>query len=127
LRLLLDSSVLIDVLRGQKSRRELLARLVSDGHHLKTTVVNVAEIYMGIRLGEAPRIEALFALLDCYALDAETAKQAGMLKSTWGKKGVTISLPDAIVAAIAIDQNCVLATDNRKDFPMPELNLYPLT
>ena len=127
MRLLLDSSVLIDVLRGQKSRRELLARLVSDGHHLKTTVVNVAEIYMGIRLGEAPRIEALFALLDCYALDAETAKQAGMLKSTWGKKGVTISLPDAIVAAIAIDQNCVLATDNRKDFPMPELNLYPLT
>ncbi len=127
MRLLLDSSVLIDVLRRQKARRELLARLVSDGHHLSTTVVNVAEIYMGIRLGEESRVQSLFALLDCYALDAETAKRAGLLKSTWGKKGIAISLPDAIVAAIAIDRDCILATDNRKDFPMPELNLYPLT
>lgn len=127
MRLLLDSSVLIDVLRGQKARRELLARLVSDGHNLSTTVVNVAEIYMGIRSSEEPRVQSLFALLECYPLDAETAKRAGMLKNMWGKKGIAISLPDAIVAAIAIDRDCILATDNRKDFPMPELNLYPLT
>jgi len=42
------------------------------------------------------------------------------------KKSKTIALPDAIVAAIAIKRGCTLMTDNRKDFAMPELNLYPL-
>jgi hypothetical protein len=30
------------------------------------------------------------------------------------------------VAATAIDRRCALLTDNRKDFPMRELHLYPL-
>jgi predicted nucleic acid-binding protein len=49
-----------------------------------------------------------------------------MLKSGWARKGRTLSLPDAIIAAIAIENECSLMTDNRKDFPMLELNLYPL-
>lgn len=28
--------------------------------------------------------------------------------------------------AVAMERNCVLLTDNRKDFPMPEVKLYPL-
>jgi predicted nucleic acid-binding protein len=32
-----------------------------------------------------------------------------------------------IIAAIAIEKQCSLMTDNRKDFPMAELSLYPLT
>ena len=33
------------------------------------------------------------------------------------------SLPDAIIASIALTQNCVLVTDNERDFPgVPTLN-----
>jgi hypothetical protein len=28
--------------------------------------------------------------------------------------------------AIAMERKCVLLTDNHKDFPMPEVKLYPL-
>jgi predicted nucleic acid-binding protein len=45
---------------------------------------------------------------------------------TWARKGHTLSLADAIVAAIAIERGCALLTDNRRDFPMPEVQLYPL-
>jgi hypothetical protein len=31
-------------------------------------------------------------------------------------KGWTLQLPDAVVAAICIEKNCVLVTDNRKEF-----------
>jgi predicted nucleic acid-binding protein len=51
----------------------------------------------------------------------------GLLKNEWTRKGHTLLLADAIIAAIAIERECSLMTDNRKDFPMPELKLYPLT
>ena len=126
MRLLLDTSVLIDILRGSKARRELLANLVSDGHYLTTTALNIVEVYMGLRPGDEARIEPLLSSLECYPLDARTAKQARLLKNTWARKGRAISLPDAIVAAIAIDRGCILMSDNRKDFTMPEITLYPL-
>jgi predicted nucleic acid-binding protein len=124
--LLLDTSVLIDTLRFRKQRRELLARLVEEGHRLSTTALNIAELYTGIRSGEETRTSFLLDSLECYALDCETGKQAGLLQNVWAKKGKTVSLPDAIVAAIAIDRGCTLMTDNRKDFPMSELSLYRL-
>jgi hypothetical protein len=43
MRLLLDPSALIDVLRLHHGRRELLAELAPDGHTLATTALNVAE------------------------------------------------------------------------------------
>lgn len=124
--LLLDTSVLIDTLRSRNGRKELLARLVEEGHRLTTTALNIVEVYAEIRSGEETRTSPLLDSLECYALDGETGKQAGLLKNVWAKKGKTVSLPDAIVAAIAIAQGCTLMTDNRKDFPMPELSLYPL-
>jgi predicted nucleic acid-binding protein len=52
MKLLVDTSVLIDTLRVRHGRRKLLASLVEDGHHLATTAINIAEIYSGIRAGE---------------------------------------------------------------------------
>jgi len=124
--LLLDTSVLIDVLRSRNARRELLARLVNEGHHFSTTVLNIAEVYAGVRPGENERTEALLGSLSCHELTASSGRHAGSLKNEWARKGRTLSLTDAIIAAIAIEKECTLITDNRKDFPMPELNLYPL-
>src|SRR5258708_27994250 len=124
--LLLDTSVLIVTLRSRKGRKELLAGLVKEGHLLATTSLNVVELYAGIRSGEETRTSLLLDALECYGLDCGTGKEAALLMNGWARKGKTISLPDAIVAAIAIERDCTLMTDNRKDFPMSELSLYPL-
>jgi len=124
--LLLDTSVLIDVLRSRKGRRELLARLANEGHSLATSTLNATELYAGVRFGEEARTDQLLHSLLCYDMGCTTGVRAGMLINDWGRKGKTISLPDAVIAAIAIERGCTLVTDNRKDFPMPELNLYPL-
>jgi predicted nucleic acid-binding protein len=125
-KLLLDTSVLIDVLRSRNQRRELLAGLVGFGHTLVTSALNIAELYAGIRAGEESRTEALLEGLECVELAASSARLAGRLKNAWARKGRTLTLADTIMAAIAIEGQCALLTDNAKDFPMREVQLYPL-
>jgi predicted nucleic acid-binding protein len=126
MRLLLDTSVLIDALRLRHGRRELLAQLVQAGHTLATTALNVAEVYAGMRPDEAQRTETLLGVLDCYELTGTSGRRAGALKQQWARKGRTLALEDMIVAAIALERECVLMTDNRKDFPMEELDKFDL-
>jgi hypothetical protein len=126
MKLLLDTSILIDALRRRKRRPELLAELVWAGHALCTTALNVAEVYAGMRPHEAPATEALLEGLECYGLSPQAARVAGKFISEWRRKGRTLQLPDTLVAAISAEQKCALVTDNRRDFPMPEVRLYPL-
>lgn len=126
MRLLLDTSVLIDVLRRRRGRRELLAELARAGHVLATTSLNVAEVYAGMRLAEEPQTETFLDGLDCYDLTRNAGQLAGKLKNEWGRKGRTLTIADTIIAAVALENRCVLMTDNRKDFPMPDLKCYPL-
>jgi predicted nucleic acid-binding protein len=126
MRILLDTSVLIDVLRLRNRRRELLLELVQTGHALCTSAINIAELYAGMRPWEEQHTDDLVAMLDCYELSKTTGRVAGTLKGQWAKKGRTLALTDTIIAAIALEHHCALMTDNRKDFPMPELDLYSL-
>jgi predicted nucleic acid-binding protein len=123
-KILLDSSVLIDVLRRRNGRREALAALVRAHESLATTSLNIAELYAGMRPGEEASTEALLDGLECFDLTGSAARLGGKLKNHYSKRGQTLSLADALIAAIAIEERCALLTDNRKDFPMPELQLY---
>jgi predicted nucleic acid-binding protein len=126
MKLLLDTSVLIDVLRRRNQRREFIAELVQAGHLLSTATLNVAELFAGMRANEEAQAEMLLAGLEVYELSGSGARLAGKFKNAWSRKGRTLTLADTIVAAIAVEQACQLLTDNQRDFPMPEVQLYPL-
>jgi hypothetical protein len=126
MQLLLDSSVLIDALRMRKGRREWLAKLVRDGIVLSTSALNVAEVYSGMRPEEEARTKEFLTALECREITASVAESAAKIKKQWAQKGRSLTLADTMVAAVAIEQGCPLATDNRKDFPMPRLQLYEL-
>ena len=123
---LLDTTVLIDALRGRQNRRALLAELVEGGHMLGTAAINIAEVYAGMRAGEEARTESLLSNLECYPLTAQVARRAGTLKYESARKGQTLSLAGMIVAATALENGLVLMTDNRKDFAVVRgLEVYP--
>ena len=86
MKLLLDTSILIDVLRHRNRRREFLAELVRGGHTLATTTLNVAEIYAGMRPAEEGRTEALLNGLELYELSGTSARLAGRLKGAWARE-----------------------------------------
>jgi predicted nucleic acid-binding protein len=124
--LLLDTSVLIDALRLRHRRRELLAELARGGHTLSTTALNVAEVHAEMRPEEEQPTEAFLAALECYDITPTAGRLAGSLKNRWARKGKTLALADTLVAAVALERRCTLMTDNRKDFPMPELSHFQL-
>ncbi len=123
---LLDTTVLLDVLRARQNRRSLLAELVAGGHVLATAAINIGEVYAGMRRGEENTTEAFLSSLECYPLTGAIARRAGSLKSAWAQKGRTLSLADMMVAATALEHGLSLMTDSRKDFPLAELSFYPL-
>ncbi len=124
--LLLDTTVLVDVLRARKNRRRLLAELVGGGHVLSTAAINVGEIYAGMRPGEETSTEAFLSSLECFPVTGAIARRAGSLKNAWAQRGQTLTLADMMVAATALEHGLTLLTDNRKDFPLPALKFYPL-
>ena len=121
---LLDSTELIDTLRDRDGKRGLLAELVTDGHRLATSVIDIGEVYSGIRSGEEAATEAFFSNIECYPVTAEIAQRAGELRNLWLRKGRTLTLDDMIVAATALEYGAKLMTQNRKDFPVEGLEFY---
>ena len=124
--LLLDSSVIFDSLNGKRGRREFLYALLEQGHLLACCPINVAEVYAGLRDHEKTETEAFLNSLEFYPFTREVAQKAGLIQREWRQKGRTLSFTDASLAAVAIHNALPFLTDNRKDFPMPELPLYPL-
>ena len=124
--LILDTTVLIDALRYRNERRSFLATLVASGLELATSTINVAEVYGGIRPGEEQAARAFLSLLDWIPVTAAIAERAGALQANLRRQGQTRSIPDMIVAATALDAGCALATDNRKDFQISGLTLFPM-
>lgn len=126
MRILLDTSVIIDALRKRRGRCELLWSMLAQGHELVCTAVNVAEVYSGMRLQEAAMTSEFIDDLECIAINREAARRAGELRRDWQRRGKTLSLPDALIATVALTLNLTLATDNVKDYPMPELKFLTL-
>ena len=123
---LLDTSVIIDVLRERRGRHHLLRHLAQQGHRFCYCPINVTEVYAGMRPGEAEVTADLFDRLEYVEVTLEIARTAGSLILEWRRKGRTLELPDAMIAAVALQLGLTLATDNRKDFPMRELEFLPL-
>jgi len=123
---LLDSTVIIDAINDRNGRGELLEGLVAGGTLLACCSINITEVHMGMRPQEAKRTEEFLESLDFYPVTPAVARYAGELYREWRQKGVTLALPDLTVAAVAIRNDLLLATDNPKDFPMPELRMYSL-
>ena len=123
---LLDTSVIIDALNDKRGRRAFLLGLVKQGHLLACCPINITEVYAGLRAKEEAATEEFLRSLEYYHLTWPVARLAGLLKRDYRRKGTTITVADATVAAVALVHELTLMTDNVKDFPMRELALHPL-
>jgi predicted nucleic acid-binding protein len=123
---LLDTSVIIDALNNKRGRRELLLGRLRQGHLLACCPINISEVYAGLRPKEEAITGEFLRSLEYYHLTWAVARLAGLLKRDHGRKGATITLADATIAAVALIHELTLMTDNVKDFPMKDLTLYPL-
>lgn len=120
--MLLDSSVLIDVLRGSPAAHRLRS-LRSTGERLHVCAVNVEEVVRGLRPDEEASVARLFAGLRTVPLRQGEGRQAGEWRREFASRGITLSQADCLVAAAALTAGGRLATGNPRHFPMPELTV----
>ncbi len=121
-RLLLDSTVLIDALRGRPAAERLRA-LRRQGVEPWVSAVSVEEIWRGLRTEEEPVARRLVQALRMAPLGAAEGQRAGRWRREFAAAGVTLHQADCLIAASAVGAGAVLATANVSDFPMPELEV----
>ncbi len=122
--LLLDSTVLIDVLRGRPAAARV-RDLARARQALFVCAVNVDEIVRGLRPREERGAGRLFDGLRLAPLGRSEGERAGRWRREFAARGITLSQADCLVAAAAVGVGARLATGNPTDFPMDEVDVEP--
>ena len=120
---LLDSDVVIEILRGNRRLEDAAADLASSGVRTYCTAVTWAEVYAGLRSGEAQLAEDFFSSRGEVVLDARAGRRAGAYLAAFARSdGVEIA--DALIAAAASTSGLRLWTLNRRHYPMRDLRFW---
>jgi hypothetical protein len=124
MRVLLDSDIVIEILR---SRDQIILSqwndLANSGGQILFSPVTAAEVWAGARPSERQTISSFFPLLICAPSEYAVGKLAGEYLSQFFKSH-NLKIGDALIAATAVQNQAALWTRNRKHYPMPGLIFY---
>ena len=100
--ILVDTDVFVDHLRG--------ARAIDGARHrLHYSVITRTELFAGTAASDV--VSTLLGPLRELAVNRQVAERAGRIRRDNG-----IRLPDALIAATALEHGLLLASRNRRDF-----------
>lgn len=114
-RLLLDTDVLVEYLRGREKAVEYLEGLVAD---LNISVISVAELFAGVKGDEEEHYLRQFLLAFAILPVTERVAWRGGLYRRDYRPSHGTGLADALIAATAEEHGSSLVTFNRRHFPM---------
>ncbi|WP_433507016.1 PIN domain-containing protein [Pseudonocardia halophobica] len=118
--ILLDTSVLVDLLRGHEGCRTALDRAYDEGAQLAAATLTKVELLRGMRSPEKAALRGLLDALLLVPLDDAVAERAGAYARRYRASHRGVDVPDFIVAATAAHLDASLWTRNVKHFPMFE-------
>jgi hypothetical protein len=121
-RVLIDSSVLIDHIRGVPIAGAWLIDAITVRVELASVTPVRTEVLAGMRPAEEPRTRELLQLMSWIDITPEIADRAGDLLRQHRQPGVRPEIVDYLLAAAAQLEGASVATLNVRDFPMfPDL------
>lgn len=116
--IVLDSDVLIGLLRRREPAVAWVESLAAEGEELATTSVNVAEVLRGSNRSHAELVTAA-RLLDALVevpFGPRAARRYGRIMHDLDRAGAAIPEIDAMIAAATLEAPARLATGNRRHF-----------
>ncbi len=116
--LVVDTSVLVDHLRGVDGATEVLTDALGAGRVLTSSVLCRLEVQAGIRRGEERRTDRLLGTIEWWPVDDPVLDRATSLARRHGPANRGIGAVDYCLAATALVLSGDLATTNVKHFPM---------
>lgn len=121
-KVLIDTDVLIEFLRGNPKAKEHLSGLIGNSD-IFCSAITVAEISSGIKAGEEERTRGLLDNMEVLDVTRAVAERAGHYKRT--VRSHALELDDCLIAATAFVFGAVLVTGNAKHYPMKDIDVRP--
>lgn len=118
MRIVLDSTFVIDHLRGDAAAVRRLHRMFEDGDEPYCTEVVVCEVRAGLRPDDVLHLEGLLEPVEFVQPGIEVAMTAGAWRAASRAAGRTLSLGDALIAASAHAVGATVLTRNVRDFAL---------
>ncbi len=118
MKLLLDTTVLIDVLRGNKGAAAFLSDALVEGDELWSVSVVRTEVMAGMRRGEEKVTRDFLDSIAWLDVDVELADEAGHVARKFLKSHPGVDTVDYLVAAATVSLDGRLCTSNVRHFPM---------
>lgn len=116
MRFVLDTTFIIDHLRGLPAAVDWLERAMTSGDRLFVTEVIVCEAWAGAARENDPALRGLLGPLEFVTPGPDQARVAGRLRAEARSKGRTLGLGDALIAATAGALDAAVLTRNGRDF-----------
>ena len=116
--IVVDTSVLIDHLRGRPEAYRALRQAVEADQRLAGSVLTKVEITAGMRSNERGAVEALFRAVEWLPVTGAIADEAGVLARRYRRSHESIDVVDYVIAATARSLDASVWTLNVKHFPM---------
>ena len=117
-KIVVDSNVLIDVLRGHEPARDRIRRTRLERDELWSITPVRTEILGGQREGEAGATRALLDLVHWHPVTIDVADRAALHVARYGRSHAGIDIVDYLLAAATELLDAELLTLNVADFPM---------
>lgn len=119
-RAVLDTTVLIDALRG-RGAAERLRHLLEAGDEPYACIVNIEELIRGMRPEDDRGVRMLLNGLRLAPLGRRQGEIAGAWRRDQAARGTTLSQADCLVAAAALGVGARVITGNPRHFPMEDI------
>jgi predicted nucleic acid-binding protein len=118
MRFFLDTSFAIDVLRGQDAAARRFARLFVEGDEPFVGETVLCELATGARPLERGALTAFARAVEFVQPGPDVALVAGEWRRDARRRGRTLSVPDALIAATADALRATVLTRNVRDFAL---------
>lgn len=127
MKVVVDSSIIIDYLRGGRKWDDFIGSVERDTQLFLPTVV-IFELFSGNSTREKRKLQEMIAFISEFQridLNEDIAKVAGEL---FRDTKIKIQAADCIIAASALQVNAQVVSLNQKHFAqISNINLYPLS
>jgi tRNA(fMet)-specific endonuclease VapC len=118
-RYLLDTNILADLIKNPAGRARQRIAEIGEAN-VCTSIIVACELRFGARKKNAPlltmRIERLLQTIEVLPLDRDVDRAYAEVRATLEAMGRPSGANDLLIAAHALNEDCVLVTNNESEF-----------